>query len=172
MKSQTLVIRRSLGNSHILDKLDYHIINLLTLGFENKAISDQLRTPLSTIQRRVRHLLRSGYVSHIFQLNYKKLGFKKGLLHTYLNTGDMKKVAEDLLSIDGIMSAGIHVGNSDIVAEFVYEDTEQLVNLISHVKEMAEVDSVLWSEEVYLFAGKQESRTSVLKSLINSKLSK
>jgi hypothetical protein len=69
------------------------------------------------------------------------------------------------------MSAGIHVGNSDIVAEFVYEDTGQLVDLISHVKEMAEVDSVLWSEEAYLLAGKGKSRTSVLKRLINSKVS-
>jgi DNA-binding Lrp family transcriptional regulator len=143
----------------------------MTLGLENKAIADELRIPLSCIQRRVRHLLRSGYVSHIFQLNYKKLGLKKGLLHIYLRTGDMMKVAEDLLSIDGIMSAGIHVGNSDIVAEFVYEDTEQLVDLISHVKEMAEVDSVLWSEEVYLLTGKGESRSSVLKRLINRKVS-
>jgi hypothetical protein len=26
--------------------------------------------------------------------------------------------------------AGVHVGNSDIVGEFVYEDSEQLVDLI------------------------------------------
>ena len=39
-------------------------------------------------------------------------------------------MAEELLSREGIMSAGIHVGNSDIVGEFVYEDSEQLVDLI------------------------------------------
>lgn len=77
-----------------------------------------------------------------------------------------------MLSIDGIMSVGVHVGNSDLVAEFVYEDTEQLVDLISRVKGMTAVENVLWSEEVYLFAGKEESRTSVLKRIINSKLSK
>jgi DNA-binding Lrp family transcriptional regulator len=142
----------------------------MTLGFENKAIAGELKIPLSTIQRRTRHLLRFGYVSHIFQLNYKKLGLKKGLLHIYLRTGEMMKVAKDLLPIDGIISVGVHVGNSDIVAEFVYEDTEQLVDLISHVKEMDEVDRVLWSEEVYLLAGKSDSRTPVLKRLINSKL--
>lgn len=41
----------------------------------------------------------------------------------------MKKVAEDLLTSDGIMSSRVHVGNSDIVGEFVYEDSEQLVYL-------------------------------------------
>ncbi len=143
----------------------------MTLGFENKAIANELKIPLSTMQRRTRLLLRSGYVSHIFQLNYKKLGLKKGLLHVYLRTGNMKKIADDLLSSDGIMSVGVHVGNSDIVAEFVHEDTEQLVDLISYVKEMDEVERVLWSEEVYLLAGKKDSRTSVLKRIINRKLS-
>ena len=68
------------------------------------------------------------------------MGLKKGLLHVYIRTGNMKGVAEDLLSSEGIMSAGVHIGNSDIVGEFVYEDSEQLVDLISHVKEMDEVD--------------------------------
>jgi DNA-binding Lrp family transcriptional regulator len=139
----------------------------MILGVENKAISDELRTPLSTIQRRTRILLRSGYVNHTFQPNYKKLGLKKGLLHVYLRTGDMKKVAEDLLSSDGIMSAGVHVGNSDIVGEFVYEDSEQLVDLISHVKSIDGVDRVVWSEEVFLLAGKKHSMLAVLKRIID-----
>jgi DNA-binding Lrp family transcriptional regulator len=139
----------------------------MILGVENKAISDELRTPLSTIQRRTRILLRSGYVNHTFQPNYKKLGLKKGLLHVYLRTGDMKQVAEDLLSSDGIMSAGVHVGNSDIVGEFVYEDSEQLVDLISHVKSIDGVDRVVWSEEVFLLAGKKHSMLAVLKRIID-----
>jgi DNA-binding IclR family transcriptional regulator len=97
--------RQSSGNSHILDKLDYQIINLMTLSEENKAVSEELKIPLSTIQRRTRILLRLGYVSQVFQPNYKKLGLKNGLLHVYLRTSDIKKVAEDLLSSDGIMSA-------------------------------------------------------------------
>jgi hypothetical protein len=97
------------------------------------------------------------------------LGLKKGLLHVYLDTGDIKKVAENLLTSDGIMSAGVHVGNSDIVGEFVYEDSEQLVDLISHVKSIDGVDSVMWSEEVYLLAGKKQSILSVFKRIIDRK---
>ena len=115
----------------------------MTQGIDNKVISEELRTPLSTVQRRTRILLRAGYIKQIFQPNYKKLGLKKGLLHVYIKTGNIKGVAEDLLSSDGIMSAGVHISNSDIVGEFVYEDSEQLVDSISHVKEMDEVDREL-----------------------------
>ncbi len=136
----------------------------MTLDLENKAIAEELRTPLSTIQRRTRILLRSGYVNQIFQPNYKKLGLKKGLLHVYLRTGDMKKVAEDLLTNDGVMSSGVHVGNSDLVEEFVYEDSEQLVDLISKVKTIDGVDRVVWSEEVFLLPGKKHSYACSLES--------
>ncbi|HEY7108388.1 MAG TPA: hypothetical protein VH415_03075 [Nitrososphaeraceae archaeon] len=146
----TLVTRESSENSHILDNLDYQIINLLTSGFDIKGISDELRISLSTIHRRVRRLLEFGYVNHIFQPNCKKLGLRKRFLYFNLRSRGIRKVAADLLSIDGIISAGIHVGNSGIVAEFVYEDTEQLVDMISHVKEMSAIKKVQWSEEVCL----------------------
>ena len=141
----------------------------MTLGEENKAVSEELKIPLSTIQRRTRILLRSGYVSQVFQPNYKKLGLKKGLLHVYLRTGNIKQIAEDLLLNDGVMSAAIHVGNSDIVAEFVYEDSEQLVDLISKAKTVDGVDRVVWSEEVFLLAGKKHNMLAVLNRIIDRK---
>jgi DNA-binding Lrp family transcriptional regulator len=141
----------------------------MTSGLENKAISEELRIPLSTIQRRTRILLRSAYISQIFQPNYRKLGLKKGLLHVYLRTGNIKQVAEDLLSNEGIMSSAIHVGNSDVVGEFVYEDSEQLVDLISKVKNLENIERVVWSEEVYLLPGKKDSITSVLNRIIDRK---
>src|SRR6476659_5550958 len=158
--------QRLSAKEHILDKHDYQILNLLTQGADNKAIAEKLRIPLSTVQRRSRILLRAGYIKQIFQPNYKKLGLKKGLLYVYIRTGNMKGVAEDLLSSEGIISAGVHVGNSDIVGEFVYEDSEQLVDLISHVKEMDEVDRVMWSEEVFLISGKKHSIVAVLNRII------
>ena len=61
------------------------------------------------------------------------------------------------------MSAGVHVDNSDIVGEFVYEDSEQLIDLISRVKSIDGVDRVVWSEEVFLLGGKKHSMLAVLK---------
>ncbi|HEY7079956.1 MAG TPA: hypothetical protein VH500_09660 [Nitrososphaeraceae archaeon] len=95
------------------------------------------------------------------------MGLKKGVLHVYLRTGNIKKAAEELLLNEGIMSSGIHVRNSDLIGEFVYEDSEQLVNLISKVKELENIERVVWSEEVYLLAGKKENMTATLNRLID-----
>ncbi|HEY7081286.1 MAG TPA: hypothetical protein VH500_16430 [Nitrososphaeraceae archaeon] len=56
-----------------------------------------------------------------------------------------------------------------MVGEFVYEDSEQLVDLISKVKELEDIDRVVWSEEVYLLPGRKDSMTSVLNRLIDRK---
>jgi DNA-binding Lrp family transcriptional regulator len=167
VESDAIMGQRLSAKKHILDKHDYQILNLLTQGADNNAISEKLRIPLSTVQRRSRILLREGYVKQIFLPNYKKLGLKKGLLHVYIRTGNIKEMAEELVSRKGIMSAGIHVGNSDIVGEFVYEDSEQLVDLISHVKKKDEVDRVVWSEEVFLLPGKEHSILAVLDRIID-----
>jgi hypothetical protein len=67
------------------------------------------------------------------------------------------------------MSSDIHIGNSDVVGEFVYEDSEQLVDLISKVKELENIERVVWSEEVYLLAERKDRMTSVLNRLIDRK---
>jgi DNA-binding Lrp family transcriptional regulator len=154
-------------SSHALDKLDYKILNLMTQGLDNKTIAYKLKVPLSTVQRRTRILLKQGYAKQICQLDYKKLGLNKGLIHVYIGTGKMKEIAEELLSNNGIISAGVHVGNSDIVGEFVYEDSEQLVDLISRVKHMDEVERIVWSEEIYLLAGRQDSILAVINRIID-----
>jgi DNA-binding Lrp family transcriptional regulator len=139
----------------------------MTQDNDNKTIAEKLKVPLSTIQRRTRILLEKKYAKQICQLNYKKLGLNKGLIHIYIRTGNMRKMAEELLSNDGITSAGVHVGNSDIIGEFVYEDSEQLVDLIARVKHMDEVERAVWSEEVYVLAGRQDSILAVINRIID-----
>jgi DNA-binding Lrp family transcriptional regulator len=132
-----------------LDDTDFRIISLLVTNHDNKKISEDLRIPLSTIQRRVRNIMLSGIVTSKVEPNFKRLGIKKGLLHVYLSDGDIKSSTSEVAGMDGVLSASVHVGNSDIVSEFVYEDSEQLVDTISNIKHMNGVDRVLWSEEVY-----------------------
>ena len=132
-----------------LDKQDFKIISLLIVGLDNKAISDQIKIPLSTVQRRVRNILQSGMVQTKIMPNFKRLGIKKGLIHVYLSDGDIKSRALDVTKMEGFLSSSVHVGNSDIVAEFVYEDSEQLIEAISNIKHMEGVERVVWSEEVY-----------------------
>ena len=77
------------------------------------------------------------------------------------------KRAQELLSNDGVISVGVHVGNSDIVGEFVYEDSEQIVELISRVKQLNEVEKIVWSEEMYLLDGREERILPVLNRIID-----
>ena len=133
----------------ILDKIDYKIISLLIPGFENKQISKELNIPLSTVQRRTRNIIRNGLVEVRIQPNFRRIGVKKGLLHVYIKTGEIKESAEEISKLDGVLSSSVHVGNSDVVAEFVYEDSEQLIDSIIKIKRLENVERVLWSEEVF-----------------------
>ena len=132
-----------------LDKTDFRIVSLLVLGYDNKKISSTLKIPLSTIQRRTRLILQSGIVTLEYQPDFKLLGMKKGLLHTYLEDGQLRKTGEKISKMDGILSVTIHVGNSDVVSEFVYDNSEELVDIIAAIKQIEGVDRVVWSEEVF-----------------------
>lgn len=76
------------------------------------------------------------------------MGIKKGLIHVYLQNGNIKDINSQVAKMQGFLSTSIHVGNSDIVGEFVYKDTEDLVDAISNIKHIEGVDKVLWSEEI------------------------
>lgn len=132
-----------------MDNTDYRVITLLLLGYDNKKISSTLKIPLSTIQRRTRRILHSHIVKQDYQPNFKILGIKKGLLHTYLRDGQLRKTAEMISEMEGVLTVTIHVGNSDVVAEFVYDNSEDLVDIIAAIKQIQGVDRVQWSEEVF-----------------------
>lgn len=151
-----------------IDKLDVQIIELLIAGRDNKQISEVLKIPLSTIQRRVRNIMLSGIVTKRIQPNFKRLGIKKGLIHIYLSNGDIKQSTSKVAKMDGFLSASVHVGNSDIVGEFVYEDSEQLLDAISNIKHLDGVNRVLWSEEVFSVAVDPENILSSFKKIWSS----
>jgi len=144
------------------DKVDFKIITLLVLGYDNKKISSTLKIPLSTIQRRTRIILLSKIINQEYIPNFKILGIKKGILHIYLRDGSLKQRADTISKLDGVLSVSIHVGNSDIVAEFVYDNSECLVDIISEIKHMQGIEKVNWSEEIYKVPSSKEN---VLKSL-------
>ena len=140
-----------------LDKTDFRIVSLLVLGYDNKKISSTLKIPLSTIQRRTRRILQSGMVTLEYQPNFKMLGIKKGLLHTYLRDGHIRKTAEKISRMEGILSVTIHVGNSDVVSEFVYDNSEELVDIVAAIKQIEGVERVVWSEEVFKLPTQKEN---------------
>jgi DNA-binding Lrp family transcriptional regulator len=152
-----------------LDKKDTSIVGLLLSGYDNKQISSKLQVPLSTVQRRTRLILKKELVQHFYKPNYKKLGLKKGMIHVYLADGNMKSIAEKTAQMDGITSVAIHIGNSDIVADFVYRDSEQLVDILSSIKKLPGVDRAVWSEEVFVLPGNEHNTTSPYYRLIEDR---
>ena len=92
-----------------------------------------------------------------YKPNFKLLGIAKGLLHVYLRDGQIRRTGQKISEMEGVLSVSIHVGNSDLVSEFVYENSEGLVDIISKIKESEGVDRVLWSEEIFKLTSHKEN---------------
>jgi DNA-binding Lrp family transcriptional regulator len=112
---------------------------------------------MSTVQRRTRKLFEKGIVRSRIELDYQKLGLRKGLLHVYLKEGHINSIAEKVSHIKGIQSATIHIGNSDIVGVFVFKDAAQLLEIMNYAKKIEGVDRVVWSEEVFTLPSNGDS---------------
>ena len=146
-----------------IDKLDAEIIQLLLKGKNSKYIANKVKSPLSTVQRRTRKLFEEELIVSTVELNYEKLGYKRGLLHLYLSDGMVDEVGRNLAERAGILSVAVHIGNSDLVALFIYKDSKQLLDTISESKKIKGVERVLWSEEVY-FIKMNENKLNMLNS--------
>jgi DNA-binding Lrp family transcriptional regulator len=155
-----------------LDNIDFKIISQLITNHDNKQISQELNIPLSTIQRRVRNILLSGIVTMNLEPDFKRRGIKKGLIHVYLRDGNIKKRAHEVAKLDGMLTVSVHVGKSDIVGEFVYEDSAHLADAISAIKHMGGVERVLSSEEVYAAQVNPENILSSFQKMWNNNSSR
>jgi DNA-binding Lrp family transcriptional regulator len=167
--SRTVLVNKGSEEREIsLDSADFKMIALLVTGHDTKQISESLKIPLSTVQRHIRKIMLSGIVQTKIEPNFLRLGIKKGLLNVYLSNGDIKEIAMKISKMDGILSCSVHVGNCDVVGEFVYEDSEQLVDTVSNIRHLEGVRNVLWSEEVYSVPVTAENILSSFKKMWNN----
>jgi len=132
-----------------LDDLDRELLYMMISGSSNAEMAAKTKKPLSTIQRRTRRILEKKLLLTNPRINYKKFGFKNGLLHVYVKNGDAAEIARIIWKLDGIiLRVSLHIGNSDIIVEYACKDSEDLVNLITQIKKMDGIDRIVWSEEV------------------------
>lgn len=158
---------------HHIDNLDFRIISLMVLGQDNKKIASTLKMPLSTIQRRTKRILESEIVNIEYVPNFKILDIKTSLLYIYVRHSQIQYIAEKIAELNGILSCSIHVGNSDIVSEFIYSDNSvDLVKIIGAIKEIDGVEKVLWSEEVFKLPKHPEHLMKSFKKYWSNNLSK
>ena len=131
----------------LLDGLDIKIINLMEIGSSNKKISQKLDIPLSTIQRRTRILLAKGYVRLHGEINYRKLGYRRGVFHVYVSEDSVRDIAEKIADIAGVRDVALVIGNADIVGVLIFKDADEILNLKASVKNIKGVDTIVWTEE-------------------------
>ena len=131
-----------------LDELNIRILRLMVQGFSNSDIAAELKKPMSTIQRRTRRLVDGGFISMHYRIDYKKFGYKKGFVHIYLSNGNIYDVAEKVRHYENVLSVSIHIGNSDVVAEYATKEVNNLVTLMAEIKSLPSIAKVVWSEEV------------------------
>jgi DNA-binding Lrp family transcriptional regulator len=154
--------------NHALDMTDFQIMGMLVSSADNRQISEELDMPLSTVQRRVRHILETECLIFNKTLNYRKLGLHKGLVHVYVKGGDMDAVATQLVDMEGILNASRHVGNSDVVGEFVYREDKELADLLSKIRDIECVDHAVWSSEVTFFAATKKATEKTFNRIMSN----
>ena len=137
------------ADTYIIDNLDEKLLGLLVKGYENKKIAVEVKTPLSTIQRRIRKIFENQYLSKRNELNYKKLGLRKGYLQISLKGDKSYEVAQKLAGIRGVIGVSELTGHFDILCTCIFKNTDELFNLIENIKTIERIDKVTWSEEVH-----------------------
>ncbi len=136
-------------DTYIIDNLDQKLLELLVKGYEHKKIALEVQTPLSTIQRRIRKIFENQYIIRKNELNYNKLGLRKGYLQISLKGGKSYEVVQKLASISGITSITEVTGNFfDILCTCIFKNTDELFSLIEYIKTIERIDKVAWVEEV------------------------
>ncbi len=135
-----------------IDQLDLELVSLLLKGYTNKPIADTTDNLLSTIQRRTRLIFERGLATSKIELDYAKLGFRKGFLALRLTGGKVQLIAKRLQKVEGIISVSANIGTFPIFCTIVYKDVTDLWIILSTIQEHENVKEVLWSEEVYNFS--------------------
>ncbi|WP_415283102.1 hypothetical protein [Candidatus Nitrososphaera sp. FF02] len=65
-----------------------------------------------------------------------------------MNGKDAREVATGLARLEGIIEVSLHIGNSDVVGQIIYKDSNDILQAISEAKKIDGVERVVWSEEV------------------------
>ena len=131
-----------------IDESDIQIIKLLIKGDNNKEISSKLHIPLSTVQRRAKRIQKQELVITTTHLNRFKFGYRTGLIHVYCSDKNVQQTAKKMLEFVGVTSVEIHIGNSDILANFAYKESKDLFDVILKIKQMSGIERVIWSERI------------------------
>jgi DNA-binding Lrp family transcriptional regulator len=133
----------------LIDEIDQKLLELLLKGYTNKRIALEAKSPLSTIQRRIRKIFENEYIYKKTELNHKRLGLRKGYLLISLKGDYSSLIAQKVSLIKGITCVSLVTGSIDILCTCLFKETSDLFKMIESVKTIERVDKVSWAEEVH-----------------------
>jgi len=147
-----------------LGTLDAKIIeDLLDDAFISSTdISKRHRVPLSTVQRRRRHL-ENTILTRRYEIDLKKQGFRICELTVFPKSGEGVDICKKIFSnfADHIISITVKIDGSIILSVLSYfKTTQEISDMMSGIHSIPEVENVRFSEIVDIF---RDHRTQTVK---------
>jgi DNA-binding Lrp family transcriptional regulator len=153
----------------LIDEIDQKLIELLLKGYSNKKIALEAKSPLSTIQRRIRKIFENQYIHKKTELNHKRLGLRKCYILISLKGNYSDLVAQKVSIIKGISRVSLVTGSIDIMSTCLFRETVDLFRIIENIKTIERVDKVSWAEEVHNIPSK-DIFISIVRESVNTRI--
>jgi DNA-binding Lrp family transcriptional regulator len=149
-----------------ISQVDKQILKVLLepdTNMSTQLLADKLGVPLSTVQRRRKHL-ENKYLDVTYSLRLKNLGFRRIDFFLYTTGGNTADIGRELLKHKEVVSVGRSVGEHtiDLRAEAIIRDSSELLDLLEAMKAMPNVRDVIWSEIVDVIGKKRSIPSEVI----------
>ncbi|HKO66152.1 MAG TPA: Lrp/AsnC family transcriptional regulator [Candidatus Nitrosocosmicus sp.] len=156
-----------------LDKINLKIIDelLSNADITSADIAKKIKIPLSTVQRR-RTMLEKSVLKKTYQLNILQYGFRYADIFIDVAKGEAKEVGKMLVNkFDrNILKASTRINSSNnLCLQIVYKESEELHNLLEHIKRMPTTFNVDWSEMINIVG---DNTISLISNLLVEEINK
>ncbi|MGD9533857.1 MAG: Lrp/AsnC family transcriptional regulator [Candidatus Nitrosocosmicus sp.] len=144
--------RKEAKNIEKFDKIDIQILSNLLKNADIRSIeiSNKLKIPLSTIQRRRSIIDKSSMLKKGYQIDYKQFGLRRADIMVTVSKGDCVTIAKEIVKQyrENVLEASITIGDPkvNLVLQIVYNDSDEIFDIIQHIKRMEHVEDARWSE--------------------------
>jgi DNA-binding Lrp family transcriptional regulator len=136
-----------------MDKINKSIVNELIRDpyLTSERISQKIKVPLSTVQRR-RTALERSILKKIYSLDLSTFGWRIADLLIGMNNGDPHSTARNIVQENSknIVSASLRIGSPEVNlgAQIRYKSSQELHKILQNIKASDNINRVGWSEIV------------------------
>lgn len=146
------MVPASLKERKKLSEVDRRMLQIMLASngkVSSLTISKQLEVPLTTVQRR-RKRLESEFVEMTYVFRLEKVGWRKANLLISTDKGMTPVTGRTLLAHSSVTKVCRSIGEHtiDLLAEVVFKDNSELLNIIEWIKSTDGVREVIWTESV------------------------